>query len=164
MGSDKALLVASGCVWNPGFRRDFVSAAIRALSPLQIRWSCSGKQRTDLAPACIAAGVLMRNPRPSWASSVPCAWTARSFEDGTSAAAITLVDRPPATADTLQTLRAAFESDRSEIWAVVPEVRWPAWTSVPGGREMIEAFLKAPATATARDVEHQHRTTYRMSG
>src|SRR5690242_19652542 len=70
---------------------------------------------------------------------------------------ITLVDRPPCTADTLQKLRAAFESAGSEIWAIVPEFNGRHGHPFLAGREMIEAFLKAPSTATARDVEHQHQ-------
>ena len=70
---------------------------------------------------------------------------------------VTLVDRPPASADTLKILRAAFEGAPSEIWAVVPEYNGRHGHPFLAGREMIEAFLKAPATPTARDVEHQQQ-------
>jgi molybdenum cofactor cytidylyltransferase len=69
---------------------------------------------------------------------------------------ITLVDRPPASASTLETLRAAFETAPSEVWAAVPEYSGRHGHPFLAGREMIEAFLRAPATSTARDVEHQH--------
>ena len=76
---------------------------------------------------------------------------------GRDAAMITLVDRPPASATALARLRAAFEDATSEIWAVVPEYDGRHGHPFLAGREMIEVFLKAPATATARDVEHQHQ-------
>lgn len=43
------------------------------------------------------------------------------------------------------------------IWAVVPEFKGKHGHPVLLGRELIEAFLRAPATATGRDVEHQHQ-------
>ena len=39
---------------------------------------------------------------------------------------------------------------------MVPEYNGRHGHPFLAGREMIEAFLRAPATATARDVEHQH--------
>jgi molybdenum cofactor cytidylyltransferase len=76
---------------------------------------------------------------------------------GRDAAMITLVDRPPATASTLGILRAAFETASSEIWAVVPEFNTRHGHPFLAGREMMEVFLKAPASVTARDIEHQHQ-------
>ena len=65
---------------------------------------------------------------------------------GRDAAMITLVDRPPVRAATLTTLLAAFESGRrtknglcSRNMAANMDI--PFWL----GREMIEAFLRAPA-------------------
>jgi molybdenum cofactor cytidylyltransferase len=69
---------------------------------------------------------------------------------------ITLVDRPPAGAPTLERLRAAFQVASSEVWAVVPEFGGRHGHPFLAGREMIEAFLRAPATSTARNVEHEH--------
>jgi molybdenum cofactor cytidylyltransferase len=71
---------------------------------------------------------------------------------------ITLVDRPPPGASTLQTLLAAFETALSVgKWAVVPEYGGKHGHPVLVGREMIEAFLRAPATSIARDIEHQNQ-------
>ena len=70
---------------------------------------------------------------------------------------ITLVDRPPVSAAVLAGLRTAFEAAASEVWAVVPEYDGRHGHPFLAGREMIEAFLKAPVTATAREVEHQHQ-------
>ena len=44
-----------------------------------------------------------------------------------------------------------------KYWAVVPEFNGRHGHPFLAGREMIEAFLKAPATATAREVEHLHQ-------
>ena len=76
---------------------------------------------------------------------------------GRDAAMITLVDRPPVNATTFDTLRTAFENQASEVWGVVPEYGGRHGHPFLAGREMIEAFLKAPATATARDVEHEQQ-------
>jgi len=70
---------------------------------------------------------------------------------------ITLVDRPPASAAVLSKLRAAFEAAPPYKWAVVPEHGGKHGHPILIGREMIEAFIKAPVTATARDIEHQNR-------
>jgi len=71
---------------------------------------------------------------------------------------ITLVDRPPVTAATLRTLRDAFIlTVAGGKWAVVPEFQGKHGHPILIAREMIEVFLKAAATATARDLEHQHQ-------
>src|SRR5439155_26374015 len=76
---------------------------------------------------------------------------------GRDAAMITLVDRPPASAAVLSKLRAAFEAAPPYKWAVVPEHGDKHGHPIIIGREMIEAFIKAPVTATAHDIEHQNR-------
>jgi CTP:molybdopterin cytidylyltransferase MocA len=70
---------------------------------------------------------------------------------------ITLVDRPPASAATIQTLRAAFEAADQKIWAVVPEFSRKHGHPYIVGREMMEAFLRVPPTSIARDIEHEHQ-------
>jgi molybdenum cofactor cytidylyltransferase len=76
---------------------------------------------------------------------------------GRDTAMVTLVDRPPASAATIQALRDAYESADRKVWAVVPEFSGKHGHPFIVGREMIEAFLQAPPTSTARDVEHQHQ-------
>jgi CTP:molybdopterin cytidylyltransferase MocA len=67
------------------------------------------------------------------------------------------VDRPPVGGATLETLRAGFETAvATGKWAAVPEYSGKHGHPILAGREMIEAFLRAPATATARDIEHQN--------
>ena len=80
---------------------------------------------------------------------------------GRDAAFLALTDRPPVLPITLTKLREAFFNADPVIWAVVPEVQRGAET-VHGhpiliGREMMEAFLRAPLDANARDLEHQHQ-------
>jgi molybdenum cofactor cytidylyltransferase len=71
---------------------------------------------------------------------------------------ITLVDRPPIKPETIQLLATEFEQVLARsIWAVVPEYRGKHGHPILAGREMIEAFLRAPATANARDIEHAHQ-------
>jgi len=67
---------------------------------------------------------------------------------------ITLVDRPPVKAATLERLRQEFDLAFSAgMWAVVPECGARHGHPILIGREMIEVFLKAPATANARDIQ-----------
>jgi molybdenum cofactor cytidylyltransferase len=77
---------------------------------------------------------------------------------GRDAAIITHVDRPPAKASTLSMLLAQFKDSYSEgTWAVVPRVAEVHGHPIIIGREMMEAFLCAPHTSTARDVEHANQ-------
>jgi molybdenum cofactor cytidylyltransferase len=70
---------------------------------------------------------------------------------------VTLVDRPPVSTATLQTLRDAFEAADQNIWAVVPEFSGKHGHPYLIGREMLEAFLRVPPISIARDIEHQHQ-------
>ena len=81
---------------------------------------------------------------------------------GRDAAIITLVDRPPPKAATLQKLLDAFEKRDRNTWAVIPEFQSKHGHPIIIGREMIEAFLRSPATANAREIEHanQQRIAY----
>jgi len=74
---------------------------------------------------------------------------------GRDAAIVTLVDRPPAQPATVQKLLDRFLQVCQSRWlAVVPEFNQHHGHPIVVGREMIEAFLKAPATSTAREIEH----------
>jgi molybdenum cofactor cytidylyltransferase len=161
MGSDKALLpwppVASGI---PFSGETFVSAAIRVLIPFtDMVVVVAGQNEPDLAAAVYGAGAsLVRNPAPELGQFSSLRVGLREvLNQGRDAAMITLVDRPPASAAGLDKLRSAFEAAPSEVWAVVPEHNGRHGHPILVGREMIEEFLKAPETATARDVEHEHR-------
>ncbi len=43
------------------------------------------------------------------------------------------------------------------IWAVVPEFSGKHGHPYLVGREMMEAFLRVPASSIARDIEHEHQ-------
>jgi molybdenum cofactor cytidylyltransferase len=72
---------------------------------------------------------------------------------------ITLVDRPPVRSETIETLELAFElASTHRKWAVIPEYQGKHGHPILVGREMLEAFLRAPATSNAREVEHAHES------
>ncbi len=161
MGSDKALLP-----WPPVAKNlatsgeTFLSAAIRSLSSATDQVVVVvGKNQIELAPVIYATGgSLVRNPAPEGGQFSSLRIGLQAVLDlGRDAAMITLVDRPPAGTVVLGRLRAAFEAAPSEVWAVVPEYDGRHGHPFLAGREMIEVFLKAPATATGRDVEHQNQ-------
>jgi molybdenum cofactor cytidylyltransferase len=161
MGSDKALLpwppVAGGV---PFSGETFLSAAIRSLTAAtdQVVVVVGANER-ELMPVVYAAGAsLVRNPAPENGQFSSLRVGLQAVLDlGRDAVMITLVDRPPVGAAVLASLRAAFEAAASEVWAVVPEYKGRHGHPFLAGREMIEAFLKAPASATAREVEHERQ-------
>jgi len=157
MGTDKALLP-----WPPGgdAGETFLSSAIRALSPFsEMVIVVAGKNEEGLAPIVYANGAfLVRNPAPEQGQFSSLRVGLQTvLAHGRDAAIVTLVDRPPANAATLAALISAFLAAPKEVWAVVPEYQGKHGHPVLLGREMIEAFLKAPATTTARDVERQYQ-------
>lgn len=152
MGRDKALLP-----WQNG---TFLSAAITALQrETELVIVVAGKNADRLVPVVYAnAGFLVVNPDPDRGqlSSLQ-----RGLEEvlsrGRDAAVVTLVDRPAAAESTISRLKSAFLAAGDEIWAAVPDYKGKHGHPIVIGREMIEAFLRAPATSTARDVEHAHQ-------
>jgi molybdenum cofactor cytidylyltransferase len=161
MGVDKALLPwppqVSG---QPSSRDTFLSAAIRSLTlSTDFVIVVGGKNEPALAPVVYASGAaIVANPDPSRGqfSSLQVGLH-EVLNRGRDAAVITLVDRPPVSAATIQVLQTAFEAAAQNIWAVVPEFSGQHGHPYVVGRELIEAFLQAPATATARDIEHRHQ-------
>lgn len=76
---------------------------------------------------------------------------------GRDSAIIALVDRPPVRSETLSLLHDAFfEATESDLLGVVPEYQGAHGHPYFAGRDLIEAFLRAPLTTTARDVMHAH--------
>ncbi len=164
MGRDKALLP-----WPPqppGGRaapgETFMTAAIDVIddhSDLVI--VVAGKNAANLAPLIYARGAfLVVNPAPEHGqfSSLQVG-VQEVLNRGRDAAIVTLVDRPPAHPKTLDRLHRAFEDAYArEKWAVVPEFEGKHGHPIFIGREMIHAFLSAPRTATARDIEHEYQT------
>ncbi|HLW54697.1 MAG TPA: nucleotidyltransferase family protein [Candidatus Angelobacter sp.] len=149
MGRDKALLP-----WQGG---TFLSAAIRALQPeTDFVLIVGGANSGDLEPIVNRdAAFLVVNPDPQQGqfSSLRIG-VQEVLNRGRDAAIITLVDRPAADQATITRLKETFLAADQRVWAVVPEYNGKHGHPIVIGREMISAFLDAPATSTAREVEH----------
>ncbi len=149
MGRDKALLP-----WQGG---TFLSSAIRALQPMtDLVIVVAGANAGKLTPVIDAnAAFLVVNPDPEKGqfSSLRIGLQ-EVLNRGRDAAIITLVDRPAAAVSTIWRLREAFLAAGDPIWAVVPEFGGKHGHPIVVGREMITAFLNAPVTSSAREVEH----------
>ena len=152
MGRDKALLP-----WQSG---SFLSCAIEALRPnADMVLVVAGKNAPNLTAIVDAAGaflVVNRQPELGQFSSLRVG-VQEVLNRGRDAAIITLVDRPPARPETIASLRQRFIETDLGVWAVVPRYSGRNGHPLVVGREMIEAFLSAPATATAREVEHANQ-------
>ncbi len=160
MGTDKALLPWPPQVaGQPPSKDTFLSAAIRSLLSTDFVAVVAGQNEAALAPVAYANGAsIVVNPDPSRGqfSSLQVGLH-EVLNRGRDAAMITLVDRPPVSAATVQLLRDAFESAPQNIWAVVPEFSGKHGHPFLAGRELMEVFLHAPATASARELEHEYQ-------
>jgi molybdenum cofactor cytidylyltransferase len=161
MGRDKALLpwpppTHEGMIGN----ETFLSSAIKSLldfcdSVIVV----AGNNEPQLAPLVYTHNAsLIRNPAPERGqfSSLQLGLQ-QVLNRGRDAAMITLVDRPPVRSQTLGLLREAFLASPARIWAVVPEYKGQHGHPYIVGRELIHAFLNAPPTASARDIEHREQ-------
>ena len=160
MGTDKALLPWPPATPGlPATGQTFLSAAIQALYPFSEKVIVVvGKNENNLAPVVYANGAsLVRNPEPDRGqfSSLQVGLQ-EVLNEGRDAAMVTLVDRPPARVATLQTLCSTFADAGNDVWAVVPEYNGKHGHPFLLAREMIGAFLNAPPSANARDIEHQN--------
>ena len=166
MGRDKALLP-----WPPNLPPNtpsggtLLSAAIKALSDYcDLVIIVAGKNETALRPVIYGCGAFLAlNPNPELGqfSSLQVGLH-EVLNQGRDAAMVTLVDRPLPQSTSLQALTSAFANRNHDVWSVVPEYQGKHGHPILIGREMIEAFLKAPATSVARDIEHanQQRILY----
>jgi len=151
MGRDKALLPWRG--------QTFLSATIDVLTPFtQLVIVVAGSNAEILKPEVYARGAsLTVNPTPEKGQfSSLRVGLQEVLNHGRDAAIVTLVDRPPAAPETIKTLLKALAKD-SVKWAAVPEHQGKHGHPIVIGREMIEAFLRADPTSTARDVEHANQ-------
>jgi molybdenum cofactor cytidylyltransferase len=158
MGSDKALLALPARLTSDGPTETFLSAAIKCFSN-----ACddvvvvAGRNAPSLSPVAVGP-TLVINPDPSRGqfSSLQVGLQEALNRD-CDAAFVTLVDCLPPSAVTLSNLRSAFESAEASVWVIVPEYRCEHGHPYIAGQSMIEAFLKAPASSSARDVKRDHQ-------
>jgi molybdenum cofactor cytidylyltransferase len=161
MGTDKALLP-----WPPlapgelAIGQTFLSAAIRSLSLYtDAVIVVAGENAPRLAPVVYAHGAyLIKNPDPGRGQFSSLQVGLQDvLNRGRDSAIVTLVDRPPARLATIERLREVFAAAPVEIWSVVPEYAGKHGHPYVVARELIEIFLKAPPTASAREIEHRHQ-------
>lgn len=149
MGRDKALLP-----WRGG---TFLSSAIRALQPVtDLVIVVAGANAVDLTPVVYAnAAFWVVNPYPERGqfSSLQVGLQ-EVLNRGRDAAIVTLVDRPAPDVATIKLLKDEFLAASDRVWAVVPEHAGKHGHPIVIRREMISAFLNAPPTSSARDIEH----------
>lgn len=161
MGRDKALLPWPPLLEGQSPSRDtFLSATIRSLAQsTDFVLVVAGQNEVALAPVVYAQGASMVvNPDPSRGQFSSLQIGLReTLNRGRDTAMITLVDRPPASATTVQSLREAFEAASQSVWALVPEFGGKHGHPYVAGRDLIEQFLREPATGNARDVEHRYQ-------
>jgi molybdenum cofactor cytidylyltransferase len=142
----------------------FLSAAIRLFySHVDVVLVVAGNNEAALAPVVYANGAsLVVNPDPARGQfSSLRVGLQEVLNRGRDAAMVTLVDRPPVQPETIAALEAAFGlaiSMTKKKWAVIPEYQGKHGHPILLGREMLEAFLRAPETSNARDVEHAHQS------
>ena len=164
MGRDKALLPWPPVAEGAPAANTFLGATIDLLqSYTDLVIVVAGRNSATLEPVAYAhGGFLVVNPEPEQGqfSSLRIG-IQEVLNHGRDAALIALVDRPPVIPGTVRAIRSAFLRSEVDVWAIVPEVQRDR-ESIHGhpiliGREMIEAFLRAPKDGTARDVEHEHQ-------
>lgn len=150
MGRDKALLTWKG--------RTFIEGLLQLLSPhSELVLVVAGKNFAPLEPPVYSnGGFLIGNPNPELGQFSSLQVGLREvLNRGRDAALIALVDRPPCRTETVAALKERFGVIYpTGKWAVVPEFQGKHGHPILIGREMMEAFLTAPTTSSARDVEH----------
>jgi molybdenum cofactor cytidylyltransferase len=159
MGQDKALLP-----WPPspqlsaGLAETFLGAHITALRPHgDLVIVVAGANFDQLAPIVYSlGGFLIRNSAPELGQFSSLKLGIQDvLNRGRDSAIVTLVDRPPVRLQTLEKLHAEFlAASEDNFWGVVPEYEGKRGHPYFAGRDLIESFLRAPLTSTARDVMH----------
>lgn len=161
MGREKALLAwPPSRVGQTSSTETLLSSGIRLLNSIcDFVVIVVGKNENALTPAIYAEGAsLVRNLDPARGQFSSLQVGLQDVLDrGRDAAMITLVDRPPVKHATLKALHQVFCVAPHDIWAVVPEFEGRHGHPYLVAKEMIEEFLRAPANATARDVEHANQ-------
>ena len=152
MGQPKALLP-----WRGG---TFLSGAIRVLNAFTDMVIVVAGQNAPMLRSVVDANAafLVVNPTPEQGqfSSLKIG-VQEVLNRGRDAAIITLVDRPPASPETVQHLKQEFLLRVGQnLWGAVPEFEEKHGHPYIAGRELIGAYLDAPVTATAREIQHKH--------
>jgi molybdenum cofactor cytidylyltransferase len=123
----------------------------------------AGKNVAELQPIADSHGAFIaENPAPERGQFSSIQIGVREvLNRGRDAAFLVPVDRPPVLPATVRALRAAYLTADTDVWAVVPEIVREGATvhghPILVGRDLIEKFLRAPAKAIARDLEHQYQ-------
>ena len=156
MGRDKALLPWPAA--ESSGRGTLLSAAIVALKPFTENGDCCCERECGAAcSGCLAMRGFDGDQSGTGAGIVPSSMQIglrAALDRGCDAAMITPVDCPPLSAATLELLRDSFVSALARgMWAVAPENGGKRGHPLLTSRELIEAFLAAPATSNARDVK-----------
>ena len=169
MGRDKALLPwpkkAEGESQSVQPGGTLLSAAIRSLSQwCDLVLVVAGKNADAIQSIVYSQSAFLvcnLDPERGQFSSLQTG-LGQVLDHGRDAAMITLVDRPPVRSETLAMLVQSFSRRSHGTWAVVPEFEGKHGHPILVGREMIEAFLRAPVTSSARELEHanQDRISY----
>ena len=164
MGRDKALLPWPPVAEGAPAVNTFLGAMIDLLQPAcDLVLVVAGQNAANLQLVADARNAfLIVNPHPEHGQFSSIQIGVREvLNRGRDAAFLAPVDRPPVLPGTVQALRTALLDAELDVWACVPELSREAG-KVHGhpilvAREMIEQFLRAPASAIARDIEHQHQ-------
>lgn len=164
MGRDKALLPWPPVAESTPAANTFLGATIDLLQPYtDLVIVVAGKNASSIGPVAYAHGAFMtvnRHPELGQFSSLRVG-VQEVLNHGRDATLIALIDRPPVLPGTVQQLREAFLYSDTNTWAVIPEFTRDNEVKhghpILVGREMMQVFLQAPATATAREIEHQYQ-------
>ena len=139
-----------------------LSAAIQAFIPFNdLVIAVAGKNLAHVKPVIDAnGGIVVINPEPERGQFSSLQYGLReAMAHECDGAMITLVDKPPVKASTLEKLRMEFDFALAKgRWAVVPEHDGRHGHPIIVGRQMMEAFLNAPVTANAREIQHLHQS------
>ncbi len=164
MGRDKALLPWPPVAEGVPAVNTFLGAWIDLLQQhTELVIVVAGRNKAQVEPIVYEhAAFLVENeaPQRGQLSSIQTGLH-DVLSRGRDAAIVALVDRPPVVPGTVHELKHALLAANPDIWAVVPETQRNEKVvhghPVVVGRDMIEAFLRAPAESTAREVERRHQ-------
>lgn len=164
MGRDKALLPWPPVTEGAPAANTFLGAMIDLLQQVSdLVLVVAGENTSTVESVTDAHGAfLVTNPKPERGQFSSIQVGLREvLNRGRDAAFLAPVDRPPVLPGTASLLRSTFLNADPEVWAVVPEIS-RGGSTVHGhpilvGRELMEQFLRAPASANARDIEHAHK-------